>query len=130
MCGKPNFGAALQILKVEIGGDGQSTGQYSTYANCVEVVELEAELKYGLLLPHISNESFKWMTFKMYKSCWHQCCFVVVVVVVVCCCYYYFVCVHALDGTESSHMHSQNDENYERGYEWWLMQEAKKVKGR
>ena len=35
-----------------------------------------------------------------------------------------FVCP---DGSESSHMHSKDDENYERGYEWWLMQEAKKV---
>ncbi|XP_052227631.1 galactocerebrosidase-like [Dreissena polymorpha] len=52
---KPNFGSSLQILKVEIGGDGQST-----------------------------------------------------------------------DGTESSHMHSPEDENYRRGYEWWLMVEAKK----
>ena len=31
------------------------------------------------------------------------------------------------DGTESSHMHSRNDLNYQRGYEWWLMTEAKKV---
>uniref|UniRef100_A0A1X7VI95 galactosylceramidase n=1 Tax=Amphimedon queenslandica TaxID=400682 RepID=A0A1X7VI95_AMPQE len=53
---KPNFAASLQICKVEIGGDGQST-----------------------------------------------------------------------DGTESSHMHSQDDENYHRGYEWWIMTEAKKV---
>uniref|UniRef100_A0A803T6H6 Galactocerebrosidase n=1 Tax=Anolis carolinensis TaxID=28377 RepID=A0A803T6H6_ANOCA len=53
--GGPNFGAALQILKVEIGGDAQST-----------------------------------------------------------------------DGTEPSHMHYENDENYFRGYEWWLMKEAKK----
>uniref|UniRef100_A0A8C0FGB5 Galactocerebrosidase n=1 Tax=Bubo bubo TaxID=30461 RepID=A0A8C0FGB5_BUBBB len=52
---KPNFGASLHILKVEIGGDGQST-----------------------------------------------------------------------DGTEPSHMHYANDENYFRGYEWWLMKEAKK----
>uniref|UniRef100_A0A8C4KDJ0 Galactocerebrosidase n=1 Tax=Dromaius novaehollandiae TaxID=8790 RepID=A0A8C4KDJ0_DRONO len=52
---KPNFGAALHILKVEIGGDGQST-----------------------------------------------------------------------DGTEPSHMHYEDDENYFRGYEWWLMKEAKK----
>jgi len=51
----PNFGAALQILKVEIGGDAQST-----------------------------------------------------------------------DGTESSHMHESWDEDYTRGYEWWLMVEAKK----
>ncbi|GAA6079873.1 galactocerebrosidase, partial [Tachysurus ichikawai] len=52
---KPNFGASLQILKVEIGGDAQTT-----------------------------------------------------------------------DGTEPSHMHFPNDENYSRGYEWWLMREAKK----
>ena len=32
-----------------------------------------------------------------------------------------------VDGTESSHMHSADDENYNRGYEWWLMTEAKKV---
>ncbi|XP_029453586.1 galactocerebrosidase isoform X2 [Rhinatrema bivittatum] len=52
---KPNFGASLHILKVEIGGDAQST-----------------------------------------------------------------------DGTEPSHMHYEDDENYFRGYEWWLMKEAKK----
>ncbi|XP_064604089.1 galactocerebrosidase-like isoform X2 [Liolophura sinensis] len=52
---KPNYGASLHILKVEIGGDSQST-----------------------------------------------------------------------DGTESSHMHESWDENYRRGYEWWLMVEAKK----
>ncbi|XP_040831141.1 galactocerebrosidase isoform X2 [Ochotona curzoniae] len=53
--GGPNFGASLHILKVEIGGDGQTT-----------------------------------------------------------------------DGTEPSHMHYELDESYFRGYEWWLMQEAKK----
>uniref|UniRef100_A0A8C8T4I7 Galactocerebrosidase n=1 Tax=Peromyscus maniculatus bairdii TaxID=230844 RepID=A0A8C8T4I7_PERMB len=52
---KPNFGASLHSLKVEIGGDGQTT-----------------------------------------------------------------------DGTEPSHMHYELDENYFRGYEWWLMKEAKK----
>ncbi|KAJ0063075.1 hypothetical protein NL108_011629, partial [Boleophthalmus pectinirostris] len=52
---KPNFGASLHILKVEIGGDAQTT-----------------------------------------------------------------------DGTEPSHMHYEDDENYYRGYEWWLMKEAKK----
>jgi len=52
---KPNYGAALQHLKVEIGGDVNST-----------------------------------------------------------------------DGIEPSHMHTRNDENYNRGYEWWLMKEAKK----
>ncbi|XP_078455270.1 galactocerebrosidase-like [Lampetra planeri] len=52
---KPNFGASLHILKVEIGGDAQTT-----------------------------------------------------------------------DGTEPSHMRDPGDENYFRGYEWWLMKEAKK----
>ena len=52
---KPNFGAALQINKVEIGGDMNST-----------------------------------------------------------------------DGSEPSHMRTREDENYERGYEWWLMKESKK----
>ena len=52
---KPGFGASLQILKVEIGGGGQST-----------------------------------------------------------------------EATEHSHMYNETEENYERGYEWWLMQEAKK----
>ena len=51
----PGFGASLHILKVEIGGDAQST-----------------------------------------------------------------------DGTEASHMHSADDENYARGYEWKLMVEAKR----
>ena len=31
------------------------------------------------------------------------------------------------DGVESSHMHTEDDHNYRRGYEWWLMAEAKKV---
>jgi galactosylceramidase len=51
----PNFGASLHILKVEIGGDAQST-----------------------------------------------------------------------DGAEPSHMHNPWEENYQRGYEWWLLAEAKK----
>ncbi|MGO9227972.1 MAG: hypothetical protein ACLQKA_02005 [Bryobacteraceae bacterium] len=51
---KPNYGASLQILKVEIGGDANSTS-----------------------------------------------------------------------GAEPSHMHSATDENYYRGYEWWLMEQAK-----
>ncbi|HXW14216.1 MAG TPA: galactosylceramidase, partial [Terriglobia bacterium] len=51
---KPNYGAALQHLKVEVGGDTNST-----------------------------------------------------------------------DGSEPSHMRTRGDENYERGYEWWLMKEAK-----
>lgn len=36
-------------------------------------------------------------------------------------------CNYIADGTESSHMHSATDLNYQRGYEWWLMTEAKKV---
>ena len=51
----PSFGASLQVLKVEIGGDAQST-----------------------------------------------------------------------EGTEASHMHVEDEENYHRGYEWWLMREAKR----
>jgi galactosylceramidase len=34
--------------------------------------------------------------------------------------------VQSTDGTEPSHMHTLNDENYERGYEWNVMVEAKK----
>ena len=52
---KPNFGAALDLLKVEIGGDSQST-----------------------------------------------------------------------DGTEASHAHGREDLDCHRGYEWWLLEEAKK----
>merc|ERR1719174_2715191 len=52
---KPNFGASIQMLKVEIGGDSQST-----------------------------------------------------------------------DGTESSHMHKKDVVDLHTGYEWWLLQEAKK----
>jgi galactosylceramidase len=51
---KPKSGGSVQIFKVEIGGDGQST-----------------------------------------------------------------------EATEPSHMHTRHDENYERGYEFWLMKEAK-----
>ena len=36
-------------------------------------------------------------------------------------------CHVLLDGTESSHMHSRDEENYQTGYEWMLMVEAKKV---
>ena len=34
--------------------------------------------------------------------------------------------VNSTDGTEPSHQHSRDDESYTRGYEWWLMKEAKK----
>ena len=34
--------------------------------------------------------------------------------------------VNSTDGTEPSHMRARDDENYGRGYEWWLMEEAKK----
>jgi galactosylceramidase len=33
---------------------------------------------------------------------------------------------NSTQGSEPSHMHSPSDENYFRGYEWWLMKEAKK----
>jgi len=33
---------------------------------------------------------------------------------------------NSTQGSEPSHMHSATDENYFRGYEWWLMTEAKK----
>ena len=39
---------------------------------------------------------------------------------------FFFIDV-STDGTESSHMHEPWEENYQRGYEWWLMTEAKKV---
>lgn len=37
--------------------------------------------------------------------------------------------VNSTDGTELTHMRSRDDENYQRGYEWWLMQEAKRRNG-
>jgi len=33
---------------------------------------------------------------------------------------------NSTQGSEPTHMRSRNDENYSRGYEWWLMAEAKK----
>jgi len=33
---------------------------------------------------------------------------------------------NSTQGSEPTHMRSRNDENYFRGYEWWLMSEAKK----
>jgi galactosylceramidase len=33
---------------------------------------------------------------------------------------------NATQGAEPSHMHARDDLNYSRGYEWWLMREAKK----
>jgi galactosylceramidase len=33
---------------------------------------------------------------------------------------------NSTQGSEPSHMHSRDDENFSRGYEWWLMSEAKK----
>lgn len=32
---------------------------------------------------------------------------------------------NSTDGAEPSHMHSADDQNYQRGYEWWLMEQAK-----
>jgi hypothetical protein len=34
--------------------------------------------------------------------------------------------VNSTDGSEPSHMRSSTDHNYDRGYEWWLMSEARK----
>jgi len=34
--------------------------------------------------------------------------------------------VNSTDGSEPSHMRSLNDQNFNRGYEWWLMEEARK----
>ena len=31
----------------------------------------------------------------------------------------------ATEGAEPSHMHASGDEDYTRGYEWWLMKEAR-----
>jgi len=33
---------------------------------------------------------------------------------------------NSTQGSESSHMHAKDDLNYSRGYEWWMMREAKK----
>lgn len=32
-----------------------------------------------------------------------------------------------LDGAEATHMRYPDEENYQRGYEWWIMKEAYKV---
>jgi hypothetical protein len=34
--------------------------------------------------------------------------------------------VNSTDGSEPSHMRTPNDQNFNRGYEWWLMEEARK----
>jgi hypothetical protein len=34
--------------------------------------------------------------------------------------------VNSTDGTEPSHMRTRDDESYTRGYEWWLMKEARR----
>lgn len=34
--------------------------------------------------------------------------------------------VNSTDGSEPSHMRTPQDQNYSRGYEWWLMEEARK----
>ena len=33
--------------------------------------------------------------------------------------------VNSTQGSEPSHMHTRNDENYARGFEWWLMEQAR-----
>ena len=34
--------------------------------------------------------------------------------------------VNSTDGCEPSHRHTRTDQNYRRGYEWWLMKEARR----
>src|SRR6188768_2955600 len=34
--------------------------------------------------------------------------------------------MNSTSGAEPSHMHSRSDQNYNRGFEWWLMKEAKR----
>jgi Glycosyl hydrolase family 59 len=34
--------------------------------------------------------------------------------------------VNSTDGSEPSHMRTRQDENFHRGYEWWLLEEARK----
>ena len=31
------------------------------------------------------------------------------------------------NGSEASHMHSRDEQSYERGYEWWLMRQARQL---
>lgn len=86
---QPNFGASLQILKVEIGGDAQTTGRFpNPVVRTREWCADELQERRFILALHVT--------------------------------------VFLTDGTEPSHMHYPNDENYFRGYEWWLMREAKK----
>lgn len=33
--------------------------------------------------------------------------------------------INSTEGSEPSHMHTRNDQNYQRGFEWWLMEQAK-----
>lgn len=33
---------------------------------------------------------------------------------------------NSTEGSEPSHMHTKDDQNYNRGYQWWMMKEAKK----
>ena len=102
---KPKFGASLQILKVEIGGDGQSTGTYMHVCILkVSSFEMPKEETCGSHYPSLNQDCIAHLCL---PSCSTMC-----------------ICT---DGTESSHMHAADDLNYERGYEWWLMTEAKKV---
>lgn len=32
--------------------------------------------------------------------------------------------INSTEGSEPSHRHTRNDENYQRGFEWWLMEQA------
>ena len=97
---QPNFGASLQILKVEIGGDSQSTG--------------EVKLFVWLELERGSSPAAIWKV--NHRGVFNRSLLLFVLFLL------------STDGAEASHMHSAHDENYNRGYEWWLMTEAKKVR--
>ena len=83
---KPNFGANLQILKVEIG----KLCNFYVHLHLLNVIYDYSRIH---TTPHaqLGGDS------------------------------------QSTDGVESSHMHTCDDENYDRGYEWWLMKKAKQV---
>ena len=107
-------------MKVEIGGDGQSTGWYY---QCVHMNIVY--IHFCTLFVHLNILCIHFYTLFVHLNivCIHFCTLFV---------HLNIVCIHCVyfinvDGTEPSHMHSENDENYLRGYEWWIMKEAKKV---
>ena len=86
----PNFGLALQILKVEIG----APPRLPTNHCCCTAPRLE--------LRNLQGNSVTCLRWSGGDT-------------------------DATEGAESSHMHSASDPgNFNRGYEWWLMTEARK----